>query len=660
MEVNKYQTQLTDDLLESLNKEVREDLLDAINTIPIINRLISLDRKYAKDLPRDEKDRIIVDLCDPHILEDMDYFREAALHYKEHGIYTKLRPNGNPNSAFGMWINREIKRIWHGMVRPEDGEWVTGDMYFYLNYTPIIQSKIKKGTKIADRVVDFPTVWEGVYLWFHYINQARYGGKYNNFEGGNHCVEIAKRGASKAHPYSQVVPTPEGKKLWGDIQIGDYLFGDDGKYTKVIDIPFDETTDIYNVTLKDGRTIQASEDHLWKVWKHTISKQKEYVLSTKELLADYCNPRKVNERNPSGKEYIYRIPKNNGVDFEEKEVTIDPYTLGLILGDGCFVHGSCYFTSEDADFKEIKDFIPYDITKWKTKYSYNIKIPEYKPKLKSYNLDKLKSERKFIPDDYKYNTREVRLEILKGLFDSDGFVDKKMPVITLTSKQMIYDVAEICRSLGINCSINKYPAGYKKDGIYIKCQDAYTLRAFTDIKFFKLPRKIAKQKELTSNYAKSRMERTTITNIEFSHKEQAKCVTVDNKSSCYLVGDYVTTHNSYTCASMLARLFVVGDNEDTCKEVISVITAYLKDSLTKDGTLNKFEKAIDFCAENTQFPSKRINSTLDKMFWKMGYIDNNTETKRGTLNEVIGVTAKDNVDKARGKRASKFIYEELN
>jgi len=72
---------------------------------------------------------------------------------------------------------------------------------------------------------------------------------------------------------------------------------------------------------------------------------------------------------------------------------------------------------------------------------------------------------------------------------------------------------------------------------------------------------------------------------------------VDCTSGSYLVGEFIQTHNSYTCASMLARLFILGDNKETSKEVISVITAYLKDSLTKDGTLNKFEKIIDFCAE---------------------------------------------------------------
>jgi hypothetical protein len=106
--------------------------------VPFIRNLISPDRKYARDLPRDKKGRIIVDLVHPHILEDMDYFRPSALHYIKYGRYTDLRPNSNPNSEYGKWIREEIRRCWEGYVRESDGEWVTGYMYFYLNYVPMM------------------------------------------------------------------------------------------------------------------------------------------------------------------------------------------------------------------------------------------------------------------------------------------------------------------------------------------------------------------------------------------------------------------------------------------------------------------------------------------------------------------------------------------
>lgn len=202
--MNKYQTGLTEELLEGLPQEVQDQLLDVINNVEFIRRLISPARQYAKDRPRDSEGRIIVDLVNPHILEGMDYFRPTALHYKKYGCFTNLRPNSNPNSEYGKWIREERNRCWNGYVRESDGEWVTGYMYFYLNYCPIILSKIREGSKKADRVFDFPEVWEGIYWRFHYIDQMRNGGLYNDFLGGNHGAELARRGASKSYSLGSI------------------------------------------------------------------------------------------------------------------------------------------------------------------------------------------------------------------------------------------------------------------------------------------------------------------------------------------------------------------------------------------------------------------------------------------------------------------------
>ena len=203
--MNKYHTHINDELLSGLPQEVQDQLLDIINNVEFVKRLISPARQYAKDRPRDSQGRIIVDLANPHILEDMDYFRPTALHYKKYGCFTSLRPNANPNSEYGKWIREERNRCWNGYVRESDGEWVTGPLYFYMNYCPIIQSKIRKGTKQADRIVDFPEMWEGIYWRFHYMEQARSGGLYNNFLGGNHGAELASRGKSKSYSMASIL-----------------------------------------------------------------------------------------------------------------------------------------------------------------------------------------------------------------------------------------------------------------------------------------------------------------------------------------------------------------------------------------------------------------------------------------------------------------------
>ena len=205
IEVNKYQTPLTDELLDTLPDEVKDQLFDIINNVEFVKRLISPSRGYAKDRPRDESGKIIVDLANPHILENMDYFRPTALHYEKYGTLTNLRPNANPNSAYGKWVREEKKRCWEGYVRESDGEWVTGYMYWFLNYSPIMLSKIRKGSKRADRIEALPECWEGIYWRFHCMDQASNGGIYNNFQGGQHMAELASRGKGKSYSLASIL-----------------------------------------------------------------------------------------------------------------------------------------------------------------------------------------------------------------------------------------------------------------------------------------------------------------------------------------------------------------------------------------------------------------------------------------------------------------------
>lgn len=196
--VNKYQTQITTELLAQYPDEVQEQFLDFIDTVPLLKWMISENRPRAKDLPRDNRGRIIVDIAHPHILEDMDYFRPAAKFFEENGCYSLLRPNPNPNSEFKKWLKEEARRCRDGYVRESDGEWVTGQMYWYLNYCPIMLNRAsKEDPNLFLRVESFPDFWEGIYYRFHYIEQARRHGK--------HCMELARRGASKSYSLASIM-----------------------------------------------------------------------------------------------------------------------------------------------------------------------------------------------------------------------------------------------------------------------------------------------------------------------------------------------------------------------------------------------------------------------------------------------------------------------
>lgn len=212
---NEFQSSLAEIGFEDQPDEIKEQFMDCINNIPFVKWMISKDRPRAKDLPRDSEGKIIVDVTQPHILENMDYFRPTAIHYQKTGRLTDLRPNANPNSEFGKWIREEIRRCHYGYIRPEDGEWVTGDMYWFLNYWPIQQTKFRKGSKRGERFIDFPESWDGIYLRYHYINQAIFGGKFD-WEGGKNGCEISSRGKSKSYTMSAMM----GKRfVLGDVPV---------------------------------------------------------------------------------------------------------------------------------------------------------------------------------------------------------------------------------------------------------------------------------------------------------------------------------------------------------------------------------------------------------------------------------------------------------
>lgn len=197
IQMNKYQTELTEELMNTLPQEVQEQLLETLTTVEFIKRLISPNRPYARDLPRDEKGRIIVDITNPHIIEDADYFRQPALHFLKHGCYTFLKPNSNPNSEFRRHWDEEQRRCYEGYVRESDGEWVTGFNYWFMNYCPMMVNKLIEGRKKAIRTEAFPFFFEGIYWRFHYLWQAR--------ESGKHAIELAKRGCAKSYSLAAIM-----------------------------------------------------------------------------------------------------------------------------------------------------------------------------------------------------------------------------------------------------------------------------------------------------------------------------------------------------------------------------------------------------------------------------------------------------------------------
>jgi intein/homing endonuclease len=361
---------------------------------------------------------------------------------------------------------------------------------------------------------------------------------------------LGARGGGKGTLLTEVVPTPDGMKVWGSLQIGDYVFDENGNPTKIIGIPFDDITNTYEITFSDGRKTIVSEDHLWNVkcWDKGFK-----VIDTKTIASDYVKKRKVTERNPNGKEYKYKIQVSGAVEFNKKEdLLIDPYTMGLLIGDGSFrnVHNHTMFlagASEDID--EYREIIPYHIDELSSKDNNVIHINNIKEILKKYDLLDKYSYEKHIPYQYLFSSKEDRLNLLKGLIDTDGTVTKSRgtPSYTTTSEQLADDVCFLARSLGYNCRKSKKEnVGYKdKDGNFVHCRDCYNVYIYTDDIICNLKRKIAKIQPRTSNYHKSKQLYSIIVDVKCLGPQHIRCISVENESGLYLTNDFIVTHNSY-------------------------------------------------------------------------------------------------------------------
>ena len=219
---NKCQTPLdklsvtVDDKVIKFNdapQEVQEQFWDFINNVPFIKWLVSPNRPYVSELPRDEYGKAIIDVTKPPILEHSDYFRKTAQAWQDTGKYTSLKPNRNPNSEFGRWIREERRRGWDGYVNPENGMWVTGDHYWLLNYCPM-HLVVKRDDGLEMRTTRHPKFWDGQFFVEHYI--------WNSRIHGHHSAFLASRGKGKtgmgASKLSKRFEIGESKENKEDVQ----------------------------------------------------------------------------------------------------------------------------------------------------------------------------------------------------------------------------------------------------------------------------------------------------------------------------------------------------------------------------------------------------------------------------------------------------------
>jgi len=365
-------------------------------------------------------------------------------------------------------------------------------------------------------------------------------------------VLLAPTGVGKAQPVSELILTPTGWEKIGNIKIGDNVIGSNGQIQHILGVYPQGVRPIYNIKFTDKTSVMCDENHLWCVntrnmrefktrihGKSVYKPKDEYVvIKTSDMM------KTTSKRGYSN----YRLPTIQPVEFNKKNVLIDPYILGLLIGDGYLPEkDNATLSTKDDDIINVISESTYS-----TSYgNYNrdnktIKVIRFKKEfnkpLLEYELLGKKSNNKFIPKDYLYNSINVRIKLLQGLMDSDGYVSKRgISQYTTCSKQLSMDVRELVLSLGGTVSVNEKSPIYKYKGKKKYGQLSYTITISfaNDIVPFRLKRKITRYHKRTKY-----KEQKFIKSIEFSHNEEAVCVKVSNLDELYVTSDYVLTHNT--------------------------------------------------------------------------------------------------------------------
>jgi superfamily II DNA or RNA helicase len=354
-------------------------------------------------------------------------------------------------------------------------------------------------------------------------------------------------GLGKAQPLTARILTPRGWKLLGDIRVGDEVINSQGGTSQVIGVYPQGIKDIFRVEFTDGSATECCNDHLWLV-NTALRRRRGYVPRVKslcdlreQLCAVYCGVR----------QYQHFIPLVKPVEFREGELPLDPYLLGVLLGDGGLSGKSVLLTSADAELIErVQELLPEGVSlKHKGTYDWSLtNSPKFAPNpitvtLRSLGLMGHRSETKFIPELYKFASVASRILLLQGLLDTDGHVrptDNNVEYTT-TSLQLALDVVELVQSLGGTARLRPKRTSFTYKGERRQGQLAYRMSIAlpTQVKPFALERK-----SLVYHPRYKYLPVRAIRNVTHAGRKEAQCIAVDAPDHLYVTDNYILTHNT--------------------------------------------------------------------------------------------------------------------
>lgn len=353
-------------------------------------------------------------------------------------------------------------------------------------------------------------------------------------------------GSGKGLLLSAKIYTPTGFTRMGDLKIGDEVCNSYGGISHVTNI-FDRGKQFcYKLTFTDNTSITCDKDHLW-----TVRNVRKHNAQWETISAETLYAKGILNQNG---ERLYEIPLVKPVGFNARKVTIDPWLMGVLLGDGALSGNTIMISNTEPDIlnrvrKNIEGELKY---KGGTDY-YIADAGRIKYRLADYRLLGKKSNEKFIPNDYKYNTVETRLNVLRGLIDTDGSVKGSSVTITSTSQKLMEDCLWIVQSLGGTGKISERQTRYCYKGKRLEGKRSYRLHlklfSYTPFTSNKHTAKATPRTKYVKEYRR-------LKSIEITAPQETRCISVDSIDQLFVTDSFIVTHNTQMGIALACNLGV--------------------------------------------------------------------------------------------------------
>jgi hypothetical protein len=400
--------------------------------------------------------------------------------------------------------------------------------------------------------------------------------RFINYKGIDSIILSATAGSGKEQPLFCRILTPKGWTTMGHIKIGDDVLTPSGEISKVTNIYPQGLKEAYKITFSDGSFTYVGEEHLWKAQTRDQrgKKSKNFNIVTTQTMMS-----KLYRTDSRGiKSKYWYIPLTD-IKYPEKNLPIDPYLLGCLLGDGGMSRSSqVTFTNSDPEIvNEVSGLLKplnlelkprknndYTIT------SGSIYINPLLNELRNLGLMEHLSIDKFIPREYLNSSKEQRFRLLNGLLDTDGYPEKNGIFMTLSSKRLVDDIIELVNSIGGIVYLSLKRGRYKKNGVYVECNQAYVMSICLpkEMKFnaFTLPRK----RNLLVDKGKTYIPYRAVESIEYHDTVECQCIEIDHPDHLYVTDNHIVTHNTHSTVGRLNKM--VDDGVDPSRIIFFSFT----------------------------------------------------------------------------------------